>query len=264
MQPLLTVVVPAYNEAHRLPQTLPQMADYLAAQAYAVEFLVVDDGSTDDTAAAVERLADRYPFLRVIRNDHRGKGYTVRTGILAAAGTYVLLCDADHATPISEWEKLYHFLQNGADVAIGSREGLGAQRIGEPWYRHVMGRVFNGIVRAVALGGIQDTQCGFKAFTHASGQRLFEAVQLYGADAPLVQGAAVTAFDVEILFLARKWGLTIREAPVVWHYGEGTKVNPVRDTLRNFNDVLRVRWNDMRGKYDAELKSHDAKSAKKP
>ncbi|GAC1354559.1 MAG: hypothetical protein NVS4B8_16960 [Herpetosiphon sp.] len=114
-----------------------------------------------------------------------------------------------------------------------------------------MGRVFNLIVRTVALGSIQDTQCGFKAFTAQSARQLFSAVQLYGADTRTVTGAAVTAFDVEVLFLARKWAMHISEVPVVWQYGKETKVNPVSDTIRNFRDVLRVRWNDVRGRYPA-------------
>ncbi|MBA3946982.1 MAG: glycosyltransferase family 2 protein [Herpetosiphonaceae bacterium] len=249
MKPVLSVVIPAYNESRRLPPTLAAISAYLGTLPYPTELLVVDDGSTDATAAVVDHVMQREANLRLIRNEHRGKGYAVRTGMLAAAGQYVLFCDADLATPIQEWEKLYKLLQAGADVAIGSREGLGAQRVGEPWYRHLMGRVFNLVVRTVVLGGIQDTQCGFKAFTQAAGQRLFGALQLYGAGAGVVKGAAVTAFDVEVLFLARKWGMRVAEAPVHWEYGQETKINPVRDSIRNFGDVLRVRWNDLRGRY---------------
>ncbi len=249
MKPLLSVVVPAYNEARRLPRTLAAIGAYLDTLPYPTEILVVDDGSTDTTVAVVDHAIQSQANLQLMRNDHRGKGYAVRSGMLAAAGQYVLFCDADLATPIQEWEKLYTLLQAGADVAIGSREGLGAQRVGEPWYRHVMGRVFNVVVQTVALGGIQDTQCGFKAFTQVAGQRLFGALQLYGADASVVKGAAVTAFDVEVLFLARKWGMQVAEAPVHWEYGQETKINPVRDSIRNFGDVLRVRWNDLRGRY---------------
>src|SRR5262249_3118299 len=148
-----------------------------------------DDGSTDATAALVEQLALRRSDLRLLRLDHRGKGFAVRAGALAARGEYVLLCDADLAVPIEEWGQLRRALENGFDVAIGSREGLGARRLGEPWYRHVMGRVFNMIVRAVAVAGIQDTQCGFKALRQSVAADLFERVQIYGADAPRLHGA---------------------------------------------------------------------------
>ncbi|MDQ5853505.1 MAG: glycosyltransferase family 2 protein [Chloroflexota bacterium] len=254
----LSVVIPAYDEELRLPGTLQAITRYLKAQPYASEIIVVDDGSRDRTVAVAEehgqamRRNGQQVALRVIRNEHRGKGFAVRTGVLSAQGKYVLFTDADLAVPFEEWEKLYDFLRAGVQVAIGSREGLGAQRIGEPWYRHVMGRVFNALVRGVALAGIEDTQCGFKAFTYDAARRIFSAVRLYGADAKAMRGPAVTAFDVEVLYLARKWGYTIRVVPVTWRYGEGTKVNPVRDSWRQFADVMRVRWYALRGHY-AEL-----------
>jgi hypothetical protein len=134
-------------------------------------------------------------------------------------------------------------------VVIGSREGIGATREGEPWYRHVMGRVFNAIIRVVALRGINDTQCGFKALSRAAAQDLFRRVRIYGDDAPVLQGAAVTAYDVELLFLAIRRGYRIAEVPVLWQYGTETKVNPLRDSVRNLRDVLRVRLNAMSGRY---------------
>lgn len=257
--PYLSIVIPAYNEERRLPDTLQQVLQYLDQQPYPAEVLVADDGSTDRTAAVAAAIAQERSNVRVLRLDHRGKGYAVRAGALAALGAHVLLCDADLATPIEEWEKLERFLANGYDVAIGSREGLGAQRIGEPWFRHVMGRVFNRVVQLVAVGGIEDTQCGFKGFTRRAARDLFGRVQLYGENARTVRGAAVTAFDVEVLFLARRRGYRIREVPVIWRYGEETKVNPLRDSYRNFRDVLKVRWNALRGRYpqlDAPLPIH--------
>lgn len=245
----LSVVVPAYNEELRLPNTLTQILGYLERQGYRSEVLVADDGSSDGTAMLVEQLAAQHPTLHLLRLDHRGKGFAVRAGALAAAGEYVLLCDADLAVPIEEWEKLFGWLNRGYDVAIGSREGLGARRLGEPWYRHLMGRVFNLIVQAVAIGGIQDTQCGFKALRGEVAHDLFERVQVYGEHAPQVQGAAVTAYDVELLFLARRRGYRIAEVPVMWRYGTETKVSPVRDSWRNLRDVLTVRWYALRGKY---------------
>lgn len=251
MAPFLTIVVPAYNEERRLPATLASISAFLAAQPFDAEIIVVDDGSSDATVARATEAQQNHPALRIVRNDHRGKGYAVRAGMLLAQGRYVLFTDADLAVPMSEWAKLEPLLEAGNEVVIGTREGLGAHRIGEPRYRHFMGRVFNGVVRLIALGGIQDTQCGFKAFQREAAQHIFQSVQLYGDGAKLVSGAAVTAFDVEVLFLARKFGYRVKEVPVTWQYGEETKVDPVRDSWRNFADVLRVRWNDLRGRYAA-------------
>lgn len=248
--PFLSVVVPAYNEEQRLPDTLAQILAYLEQQLYRSEVIVADDGSADGTAALVERLMQRYPNVQLLRLDHRGKGFAVRAGALAARGEYVLLCDADLAVPIEEWEKLQGSLEGGCAVAIGSREGLGARRLGEPRYRHLMGRVFNLIVRVVAVGGIQDTQCGFKALRQPVAADLFRRVRIYGENARPVQGAAVTAYDVELLYLARLRGYSIGEVPVLWRYGTETKVDPLRDSLRNLRDVLQVRWNALRGLYE--------------
>ncbi len=140
-------------------------------------------------------------------------------------------------------------LSSGYHVAIGSREGMGASREGEPWYRHVMGRVFNKIIQIVAIGGFEDTQCGFKGMYRAVANDLFQRVRIYGDDAPLVQGAAVTAYDVELLYLAVKRGYRVVELPMPWRYGEETKVSAMRDSWRNLRDVIRVRWNAIRGAY---------------
>ncbi len=249
MTPFLSIVIPAWNEQQRLPGTLTAIIEFCRQQPFACELIVVDDGSTDATAAVAERMQQSFASLEVLRLDHRGKGFAVRQGMLRARGHYVLFADADLAVPIAEWHKLQPFFERGYDVVIGSREGIGARRVGEPRYRHVMGRVFNFVVRAVALGGIQDSQCGFKAFTFEAKQQIFGAVRLYGADARTLRGAAVTAFDVEVLFLARRFGYRIAEVPITWHYGVETKVDPLRDSLRNFRDVLRVRWNELRGSY---------------
>ncbi len=248
--PYLSVVIPAYNEAIRLPTTLRKVVAYLEAQSCSAEVLVVDDGSSDDTVAVAKDVAAEHPMVRVIQNDHRGKGYTVRTGMLAGEGQYILFSDADLAVPIEEVDKLLPHLENGFDVVIGSREGQGAERIDEPWHRHFMGRVFNLLIHLIALRGFQDTQCGFKAFSREAAQDLFNRVQLYGENAALISEAAVTGFDVEILFLAVKRGYKIKEVPVKWIYGEETKVNPLKDSWRNLKDVIAVRRNAIAGKYN--------------
>jgi dolichyl-phosphate beta-glucosyltransferase len=244
------VVIPAYNEESRLPDTLERVDAYFRTQSYPVEILVVDDGSLDGTAAVVKAFAAQHPSVRLVHNVHRGKGYTVRTGVLQAKGESILVCDADLATPIEEEQKLSPWLQHGYAVAIASREGLGAKRIGEPFYRHFMGRVFNLITRLVAVGGFEDTQCGFKMFRADAARDIFQRVQLYGANAAEVHGSAVTAYDVEVIFLAVKRGYKVKEVPTEWRYGTMTKVNPLTDSMRNFADVMRVRLNDWRGRYN--------------
>jgi dolichyl-phosphate beta-glucosyltransferase len=247
--PLLSVVIPAYNEAGRLPESLAKALEYLEGRPYPFEVIVVDDGSDDDTASLIEEMAREHPVLRVIRNPHRGKGFTVRTGMLAARGKYVLYSDADFSAPIEEVEKLLKYLQNGYDVAMGSREGKGARRIDEPFYRHIMGRVFNTLVRVVALPRFHDTQCGFKAFSREAAQTLFRNVNLYADDAGDIVGPMFTAFDVEVLYLALKWGYRVKEVPVKWYYSKSANINPLKDSYRMFKDIAQVRMNDLRGVY---------------
>src|SRR5262249_31439836 len=228
-EPYLSVVIPAYNESTRLPGTLARVMEYLEGRDYAYEVLVVDDGSDDNTCEVVEKLAADHPHLQVVRNPHRGKGYAVRTGMLGATGRYILYSDADFSAPIEEVEKLLPYLQSKYDVAMGSREGKDAARYDEPGYRHLMGRVFNTFVRLVALPQFDDTQCGFKAFRKEAAYTLFRGLHLYGDKAGDVKGAMVTGFDVEVLYLALKWGYKVKEVPVKWYYSPGTKVNPIKD-----------------------------------
>jgi glycosyltransferase involved in cell wall biosynthesis len=248
-KPFLSVVVPAYNEERRLPQTLETIVDYLNRQAYASELIVVDDGSSDRTAQVVETFVASHPRVKLIRNDHRGKGYAVRTGMLAARGHIVLFSDADLSTPIEEIGEMLPWFERGYGIVIGSREGKGARRIQEPFYRHIMGRVFNMIVRLLTVRGIDDTQCGFKAFRDDVAKDVFTRMKLYGENAKKITDAMVTGFDVEVLFIAQKAGVKIKEVPVEWQYGTETKVNPLKDSWRNFRDVAMVRWNDLRGRY---------------
>ncbi|MFQ5595887.1 MAG: dolichyl-phosphate beta-glucosyltransferase [Anaerolineae bacterium] len=248
--PFLTIVIPAYNEARRLPATLERILAYLDQQDYPAQVIVVDDGSTDDTAAVARRYDELHRRIEVIENPHQGKGATVRRGMLAAGGDIVLFSDADLSTPIEELERLLTWFDKGYDVVIGSREGAGARRYDEPFYRHLMGRVFNTVVQMLTVRGIQDTQCGFKAFRREVARDLFTRMRLYSDNDTPVVGAMVTAFDVEILYLAQRLGYRVREVPVEWHYSNETKVNPLRDSWRNFRDVLTVRWNALTGEYN--------------
>ena len=237
--PFLSIVVPAYNEERRLPQTLPRIVDFLQAQEYAAEVIVVDDGSADGTCRIVEDIAANAPIVRLIGNEHRGKGYAVKTGGMAAAGDYIFLCDADLSMPI---EEVAHFLPPALeqyDVAIGSREVEGARRYDEPGLRHLMGRVFNTLVRVLAVRGFQDTQAGFKCFAREAAHEMFPYQTMDGF-----------GFDVEILFIAQKRGFRIVEVPINWYYMSNSRVSPVSDSVRMFREILQVRRNDWRGLYD--------------
>jgi dolichyl-phosphate beta-glucosyltransferase len=238
-RPFLSIVVPAYNEERRLPETLPRIVDFLRAQTYPCEVIVVDDGSTDGTADVVEGIAAEAPSVRLIKNEHRGKGYAVKTGVLAAGGDYIFLCDADLSMPIEEVANFLPPALEEYDVAIGSREVEGARRYDEPGLRHLMGRVFNTLVRLLAVRGFQDTQAGFKCFARQAAQEMFPYQTMDGF-----------GFDVEILFIAQKRGYRIVEVPINWYYMSNSRVSPVSDSVRMFREILQVRMNDWRGLYD--------------
>ncbi len=239
-EPFLSIVIPAYNEEARIGRTLEQVVSFLASQPYSSEIVVADDGSTDGTAAIVRPFSERQspPLLRVIHLPHGGKGWAVKHGMLEATGQYRFLCDADLSMPIGEVSKFLPPACSGYDVAVGSREAPGARRIGEPPRRHMMGRVFNIIVRVLAVHGLRDTQCGFKCFERAAAQTLFPLQRLNGF-----------GFDVEVLFLAQRRGLRVVEVPIEWHYQARSKVRPWRDASRMLMDIFRVRWAHLRGRY---------------
>ena len=236
--PFLSIVVPAYNEEGRLPQTLPLIVDFLQAQTYPSEVIVVDDGSVDSTASVAEKIAADAPLVRLIRNEHRGKGYAVKTGAMAASGDYIFLCDADLSMPIEEVANFLPPSLDEYDVAIGSREVEGARRYDEPGLRHLMGRVFNSLVRLLAVRGFQDTQAGFKCFASEAAHEMFPYQTMDGF-----------GFDVEILFIAQKRGYRIVEVPINWYYMSNSRVSPVGDSVRMFREILEVRLNDWRGLY---------------
>ncbi|KAB8139843.1 glycosyltransferase family 2 protein [Chloroflexia bacterium SDU3-3] len=248
-RPYLSVIVPAYNEEHRISDSVGQICTYLHQQPYPSELVVVDDGSSDATPDMLRQLHANHPELRVIQNEHRGKAVAVRTGVVAARGQLVLFIDADLPIPLEEIGRMVAALEQGADVAIGSREGAGATRVGEPAHRHLMGRCFNTAVRLLLGQGFRDTQCGFKGFQAEAARRLFAMSQLYTEQSPVLSRSAVTAFDVEILFLAVREGMRIIELPVEWHYRPGSKVSPLADSVSLFLDVVRIRWNALRGRY---------------
>jgi dolichyl-phosphate beta-glucosyltransferase len=235
--PYLSVVIPAYNESGRLPQSLRRIHAFLSAWRRSYEVVVVDDGSADGTARGARESG--VPGLTVLQNErNRGKGYSVRRGMLAARGDHRLMTDADLSTPIEELDRLLAAQDEGFDVVIGSRALPGAHiEVHQPWYRENMGRVFNLLVRALAVPGLHDTQCGFKLFTARAADEVFAAGRLDGF-----------SFDVEALFLARRRGYRIAELPVTWRNDAATRVGMVGGFLA-FPDLLRIRMNDWLGRY---------------
>lgn len=238
-EPLATVIIPAWNEERRMPASLQRIVAFVEGQSDPIEVVVVDDGSQDGTATIVEEFAQQHGFIRLIRNPHGGKGAAIKTGVSQGRGKYLVLSDTDLSVPIEEIVKFLPPALNGYDVAIASREAPGAERIDEPYYRHLMGRVYNLLVRLAAVPGIQDTQCGFKAFRREVARQVFPLQTIEG-----------WGFDVEVLFIARRLGYQIVEIPVRWYYGRESKVKPVKDTLRMVRDLLQVRRNARRGLYD--------------
>jgi len=235
----LSIVIPAYNEENRLPDTLAQIASFVSAQSYPVEVVVVDNNSSDATRRIAEDFAAKYLYARVLHEPRQGKGAAVKTGMLAAHGEYLFICDADLSMPIEEVNKLLPPALDSYDVAIASREAPGARRVDEPEYRHLMGRVFNLIVRLLAIPGIQDTQCGFKVFRRAVAYQVFPLQTIDG-----------WGFDVEVLFIALRRGYKLVEVPITWYYRPQTKISPLRDSINMFTEVMRVRINGWRGAYE--------------
>jgi dolichyl-phosphate beta-glucosyltransferase len=229
--PLLSIIVPAYNEAARLPLTLERIAAFVKAQSYYAEVIVVDNASTDATKDIVMEFCSRCLFVKYLYEAVQGKGAAVRTGMLAGQGDFLLISDADLAVPIEEVFKFIPYFQE-YDIVIGSREAVGAKRYDEPFHRHLMGRVFNFIVRTLLLPGILDTQCGFKCFSREVAHELFSAGRING-----------WSFDVEVLYTARLKGYRIAEVPVNWYYGEKSKVSPVRDSWLMLKEVIAIRRN---------------------
>jgi dolichyl-phosphate beta-glucosyltransferase len=236
-----SIVIPAYNEETRLGATLHRVLAYVRQQGWDAEVIVVNDGSRDNTARLVREFAEKNPIVRLVENPgNRGKGYSVRHGMLKARGDVVVFSDADLSSPIEEMPKLLDALSQGADIAIGSRwlrAELQTQR--QSVHRQIFGRVFNLLMRMILGLKFKDTQCGFKAFTRQAAQTILplQRIERWG-------------FDPEILFLARKFGLRVEEVAVHWGHSGDTRIHPVLDGARMFQEMLRVRWYDIGGKYD--------------
>ncbi|HEX3355030.1 MAG TPA: dolichyl-phosphate beta-glucosyltransferase [Terriglobales bacterium] len=244
-KPAYSIVIPAYNEGARVGATLERVLAYVAERGWDAEVIAVNDGSRDNTSDIIRGYAEKNPRLHLLENPgNRGKGYSVRNGMLHAHGETLLFSDADLSSPIEEAEKLLAALHAGADIAIGSRwlrSDLQTQR--QPLYRQLFGRVFNLLLRIILGLRFKDTQCGFKAFTRRAAQTIFprQRIERWG-------------FDPELLYLAKKFHLKVVEVPVAWAHAEGTRISPLRDGTRMFLEMLKIRWNAISGKYSAHSK----------
>ena len=241
-QPQYSIVIPAFNEQARIGATLEQVMECIRARAWTAEVLVVNDGSRDRTAAIVSAAALKYPNLRLIENSgNRGKGYSVRNGMLQARGAIVMFTDADLSAPIEEAELLFAAIANCADVAIGSRWlDRSRQTLRQPMYRRFFGRCFNWLTRLIMNLPLADTQCGFKAFRREAAQAIFirQHIERWG-------------FDPEILYIALRLGMRVDEVPVTWGHDERTRISYLKDGLKMMEDLLKVRFYSIAGYYRA-------------
>jgi glycosyltransferase involved in cell wall biosynthesis len=240
---MCSIIIPAYNEAKRLPRTLEQVLAFIEAKAWDAEVIVVNDGSTDDTAAVTRRFSAQYPAVCLIDNlVNCGKGQAIRDGVHRATGDVILFTDADNSTPIEDIEKLLPALADGADIAIGSRwVDPKLQTQPQPWYRRLNGRLYNLLLRGILGMDYKDTQNGFKAFTRSAAKAIFGLQKIAG-----------WGFDAETLYLARNFGFTVREIPVEYiYYAEGSKIQPDRDGARMLAELFRVKWYGLTGAYSS-------------
>jgi dolichyl-phosphate beta-glucosyltransferase len=236
--PILSIIIPAYNEEQRLPAALDQIHSFLFQQSYTAEVLVVENGSTDRTLQLAQAAAARMPEVRVLHSDLKGKGAAVKMGMLAAQGEYRFICDVDLSMPIAEVNRFFPPALPQMDVAIASREAPGSLRIDEPWRRHWTGRSFNALVRWTLLPGLHDTQCGFKCFRAQVAEECFSRQTISG-----------WSFDVEVLYLARQRGYHIVEVPITWYFNPESKVNVLRDLKQVVHDLWTIWRNARRGLY---------------
>lgn len=236
----LSIIIPAYNEEKRVLPTLAKIGAYLSKRGFPYEIIIVDDGSTDNTLHMVKNFACSHNHIAVLANERNsGKGYSVKKGMLSAKGKYIFFTDADLSTPIEEIEKCLPYLTDGYDVVIGSRSLPESDiTIHQPWYREKMGKIFNFMVHMVLIQGIVDTQCGFKGFKKEVVKTVFTRCSIDGF-----------SFDVEALYLARKFNFKIKELPIRWENSALSKVNPVRHSLQMFKDLFLIKIKDLKGYY---------------
>jgi glycosyltransferase involved in cell wall biosynthesis len=237
-QPFLSILFPAHNEESRLPDALLKADDFIKKQTYPCELIIIENASVDATLSIAQTFARAHDYVRVIHEELPGKGRAVQKGMLQAKGTYRFICDVDLSMPI---EEIAHFLppeRGDFDIAIASREARGAVRYDEPFYRHVVGRVFNSLVRILTLPELNDTQCGFKCFTAEAAETLFPKMTIYG-----------WTFDVEILAIARQMKLRTIEVPIPWYYQPHSKIHVMHDSVHMALDLLLIRRNLRRGVY---------------
>ncbi|HEX4286390.1 MAG TPA: dolichyl-phosphate beta-glucosyltransferase [Terracidiphilus sp.] len=242
--PKYSIVIPAFNESARIPATLESVIACVRANAWDAEIIVVNDGSTDNTAELVQNIAQNAPEVRMIHNPgNRGKGYAVRNGVLRSLGDIVMFTDSDLSAPIQEADRLFAAIASGADIAIGSRwMATSRQTHRQPLYRQIFGRCFNAVCRMVMRLPFADTQCGFKAFTRSAAQTVFQ-----------LQTIERWGFDPEILFIALKRGFRVQEVPVSWAHDARSRISYLRDGLQMLKELAIVRWNALTGHYRRQI-----------
>jgi glycosyltransferase involved in cell wall biosynthesis len=242
--PKYSIVIPAFNESARIPATLQSVVACIRANGWSAEVIVVNDGSRDTTADLVRAFAKTAPEVRLVENPgNRGKGYSVRSGMLQALGEVVMFTDSDLSAPIEEAERLFAAIEQGADIAIGSRWlEKGRQTHRQPLYRQFFGRCFNAVTRGVMGLRFADTQCGFKAFTRAAAQTVFQ-----------LQTIERWGFDPEILFIALKRGYSVEEVPVSWAHDERTRMSYLKDGMKMLEEIAIIRWNALLGRYGKQV-----------
>jgi dolichyl-phosphate beta-glucosyltransferase len=234
------VVIPAFNEEKLISDAIMQVSAHLSTKTYSWEIIVADDGSTDRTAEIVTDAVERDDRVRLVQIPHRGKGAAVQAGMLASSATWRFMCDADLSMPADQIDRFFVDEDPTYDIGVGSREAPGSRRFDEPWRRHFIGRVYNYAARIFAVGGLDDTQCGYKMYRGELAESIFGSQTFPGF-----------GFDVEVLFLAHKQGARMEEIAIDWYYRQESKVSLIGGAL-GFIDIFRVRLNNLRGVYRDE------------
>ncbi len=248
MKPYLSIVIPAYNEEINLKRgVLNSINDYLRDKKFSWEVIILDDGSKDRTISLIENFINHHPNFKLFKEPHRGKGGTLIAGINYSKGDVVLTVDMDQSTPISEFDKFIEKFEKGYGVVIGSRNG----RPGQPLIRKIMAYGFVMLRTLILRLPYKDTQCGFKAYTRSSVDKIFNKIQIYGAKSQSLSGSVSAGFDLEVLYIARKQKIKVAAVPVEWYeYGDRKEVNPFKDSFEGLRDLLTVRLNAIRGRYN--------------